>query len=153
MSKLFSKPAKVLVCWLYECLWPIIVASLNDSFRIFMQNCVLIQYYWHQVTSSSSSISRIVVIAADLNLNLIVLMWSIRPQLREKKFFERGLKLKEMIYKTTFRKEIFPNFLFCDQKSPPKFENQSSPNPPLWHLYRSTLGCRGPTRYEKSPNT
>ena len=40
---------------------------------------------------------------------------NIRPQLREKKFFERGLKLKEMIYKTTFRKEIFPNFLFWDR--------------------------------------
>ena len=50
-------------------------------------------------------------------------IWKTRPQLREKKIFERGLKLKEMIYKTTFRKEIFPNFLFWDQKSPPKYEN------------------------------
>ena len=59
------------------------------------------------------------------------MQWGVRPQLREKKFFEHGLKLKEMIYKTTFRKEIFPNFLFWDQKSPTKFENHSSPNPPL----------------------
>ena len=45
-----------------------------------------------------------------------------RPQI-EKKIFERGLKLKDLIYKTTFRKEIFQNFLSGDPKSPPKFEN------------------------------
>ena len=46
-----------------------------------------------------------------------------RPQIGKKIFFERGLKLKDLLYKTTFRKEIFQNFLSGDPKSPLKFEN------------------------------
>ena len=46
--------------------------------------------------------------------------WYNRACIRKKNFFERGLKLKDLINKTTFRKEIFQNFLSGDLKSPPK---------------------------------